>query len=184
MPDTMDKVAAANQINDFLKLVVAQGGLRLKYRIMVDPPGAADGEEFEQPWILVDFGGPDSSLLLDRGAELLRSLETLAHEILDLHPDEHDRVIFDSRNYRTTRLQELRLAAKVAAEEVRKNNAPYEFAPMSSRERRIVHLALRSQSDLHTESQGEGPGRRLVVFPAGYDPAKYKPMPVLSRRRR
>ncbi|HEX4424036.1 MAG TPA: R3H domain-containing nucleic acid-binding protein [Terriglobales bacterium] len=45
---------------------------------------------------------------------------------------------------------------------------PYEFSPMSSRERRIVHLALRDHSDLQTESQGEGSRRCLVVYPKDY----------------
>ena len=53
---------------------------------------------------------------------------------------------------------------------------PYEFAPMSSRERRIVHLALRDHADLHTESQGEGGRRCLVVYPKNYKPAS-KPAP-------
>jgi spoIIIJ-associated protein len=42
---------------------------------------------------------------------------------------------------------------------------------MSSRERRIVHLALREEADLHTESEGEGIRRRLVVYPKDYKPA-------------
>ncbi len=42
---------------------------------------------------------------------------------------------------------------------------------MSSRERRIVHLALRDQDDLHTESEGEGGRRCLVVYPKNYKPA-------------
>jgi spoIIIJ-associated protein len=42
---------------------------------------------------------------------------------------------------------------------------------MSSRERRIVHLALRDHADLHTESQGEGGRRCLVVYPKDYKPA-------------
>ena len=79
-------------------------------------------------------------------------------------------------NQRAMRIEELRLAAGVAAEKVRKTNMPYEFAPMSSRERRIVHLALRDHTDLHTESQGEGGRRCLVVYPKDYKPAS-KPVP-------
>jgi TrmH family RNA methyltransferase len=66
---------------------------------------------------------------------------------------------------------ELRMAATVAAEKVRRTGAPYEFTPMSSRERRIVHLALREDTDLRTESEGEGMGRRLVVYPKDYKAA-------------
>ena len=57
-----DKVAAANKINEFLQAVVTHGGLRLKYRIMVDPP-LPENRDWEKPEILVDFAGPDSPLL-------------------------------------------------------------------------------------------------------------------------
>jgi spoIIIJ-associated protein len=159
-----DKIAAANKINTFLQAVVTHGGLRLKYRILVDPPLAED-RDWERPEILVDFSGPDSALLLDRGGELLRALELLALEMLRLPSGEHEKICFDCRNHRSMRIRELRAAASVAAEKVRKTGTPYQFSPMSSRERRIVHLALRDETDLHTESQGEGMRRCLVVYP-------------------
>ncbi len=163
----MDKVAAANKINQFLQAVVTHGGLRLKYRIVVDPP-LPENRDWEKPDILVDFSGPDSTLLLDRGGELLRALELLALEILHLSSGEHEKVCFDCQNRRSMRIQELRAAATVAAEKVRKTGSPYTFSPMSSRERRIVHLALRDEADLRTESEGEGADRRLVVYPKDY----------------
>src|ERR1700752_2160444 len=149
-----DKLAAAKKINTFLQAVVNHGGLRLKYRIVVDPP-LPENRDWEKPEILVDFSGPDSPLLLDRGGELLRALELLALEMLRLPSGEHEKVSFDCQNHRSLRLEELRMAASVAAEKVRKTGTPYYFAPMSSRERRIVHLALRDHSDLRTESDGE-----------------------------
>ena len=165
-----DKLGAANKINEFLTGVVANGGLRLKYRITVDPP-LAEERDWERPEILVEFSGPDSPLLLERGAELLRAVELLALEILRLPGNEHEKICFDCMNHRAMRIEELRIAADVAAERVRKTGAPYEFAAMSSRERRIVHLALRDHSDLRTESQGEGARRCLVVYPKDYKSA-------------
>jgi spoIIIJ-associated protein len=178
-----DKVAAAHRINDLLKSIVASGGFRLKYRITVDPQLPED-RDWERPQILVEFAGPDGGALLERGAELLRSFEHLAQEMLRLGPDEHDQVVFDCQNYRTTRLEELRAAAQVAAERVRKTGMPYQFGPMTSRERRVVHLALRDESDLKTESAGEAGGRCVVLYPRDY---QGKPVEVktssFSRRR-
>jgi spoIIIJ-associated protein len=167
---TEDKIAAANKINEFLQGVVTKGGLRLKYRITVEPPVAQD-RDWEKPDILVEFVGPDSTLLLERNGELLRSLEVLAFEILRLPSGEHEKIVFDCMNQRSMRLEELRSAAVVAADKVRKTGVPYNFAPMSSRERRIVHLAMRDHSDLHTESEGEGQRRYVVVYPKDYKPA-------------
>jgi spoIIIJ-associated protein len=162
-----DKIAAAKKIDALLRGVVTHGGLHLKYRITVDPP-LTEERDWERPEILVELSGPDSPLVLERGGELLRAIETLAIEMLRLPGNEHEKINFDCMNQRALRLEELRLAAGVAADRVRKTNMPYEFAPMSSRERRIVHLALRDQSDLHTESQGEGGRRCLVVYPKDY----------------
>jgi spoIIIJ-associated protein len=162
-----DKIAAAKQINELLKGIVANAGLRLKYRISVDPPLAQE-RDWEKPEILVEFSGPDSGLLLERGAEVLRSIEVIAIEMLRLPSNEHEKISFDCMNHRAMRLEELRAAANVAAERVRKSGVPYRFAPMSSRERRIVHLALRDCDDLRTESEGEGARRMVVLMPKDY----------------
>ncbi len=162
-----NKLESANKINDLLNAVVSKGGLRLKYRITVDPP-IPEERDWERPEILVQFSGPDSLLLLERGAELLRALELLALEMLRLPGNEHEKISFDCMNHRSLRLEELRMAASVAAEKVRKTGAPYQFTPMSSRERRIVHLALRDFEDLRTESEGEGLRRFVVVYPKDY----------------
>ena len=176
-----DKIATAKKINELLTGIVKYGDFRLKYRITVDPP-VPDNRDWEHPVIVVDFSGADSPMLLERGAELLRSIETVVIESLKLGSEEHDRIAFDCMNYRSARLEELKLSADVAAEKVRKTKMPYSFAPMSSRERRVVHLALRDEADLRTESEGEGPQRHLVVYPKDY---KGKPaMPMMRRGRR
>ena len=166
-----DKIAAAKKIDEFLRAVVLKGGLRLKYRITVDPPLGED-RDWERPEILVEFSGPDAPLLLERGAELLRSIELLALEMLRLPGNEHEKISFDCMNHRSMRLEELRLAAGVAAERVRKTGTPYEFAPMSSRERRIVHLAVKDMPGVRTQSVGMGEERQVVIHPADAQPKK------------
>jgi len=163
----MDKIQAANQLNSFLGPVVRHAGFKLKYRITVDPP-IEDNREWERPEILVEFAGPDAQLLLERGGELLRSLELLAMEMLRLTGNEHEKISFDCMGHRKARLEELRLSARVAADKVRQTGSPYTFAPMSSRERRILHLALRDEQDLRTESAGEGLRRSVVLYPKNY----------------
>lgn len=159
-----DKIAAAKKIDALLKNLIASGSFRLRYRIMVDPP-VRDEREWERPVILVDLSGPDSELVLEHGGELLRAFENVAQEMLRLAPHEHEQVVFDCMGHRESRVQELKMAAGVAAERVRKTGVPYQFSPMTSRERRIIHLALRDQTDLKTESQGMGSHRSVVVLP-------------------
>ena len=162
-----EKIAAAKQINELLNNIVRLGGFRVKYRIAVDPP-VIQGAEWDKPAILVDFSGPDSGLLVARGGELLHALELVTVEAVGDMLDEHERISFDSLGFCQARNDELVMSAKVAAEKVRKSDAPYAFSPMNSRERRVVHLTLRDEEDLRTESEGEGPARRLVVYPKNY----------------
>jgi spoIIIJ-associated protein len=175
-----DKIAAAKKISELLNAVIAQGDFHLRYKITVDPPLTSD-REWEHPEILVELSGADSSLVLENGGELLRAFEHVSLEMLRLASDEHEKVSFDCQNFRSARLQELRLAADVAADRVRKSGMPYAFAPMSSRERRIVHLALRDFTDLRTESGGAAALRHVVVYPRDY--TGKPPAPPVSRRR-
>ena len=174
-----DKIATAKRISELLNSIIKFGDFRLKYKITVDPP-LPEERDWERPVILVELSGTDSPMLMERGAELLRSIEYLVLEALRAGSEEHEKVAFDALGFRAARFEELRMAATVAAEKVRQTGAPYSFAPMSSRERRIVHLALRDAEDLRTESQGEGPQRHLVVYPKDF---KGKPRPSLPSRR-
>src|ERR1700761_4369449 len=161
-----DHAASANKIAGFLQILVKTGGLRVKYRITAGG-GAADPDGLEAREIYVELAGPDAPVLTQRGGEVLRALEHVAAKIIRLEPEEHDKVSFDANNFKAIRARELRLAADTAAEKVRHNGQPYSFAPMSSRERRMLHLALRDYVDLETASSGEGPRRFVVVYPKG-----------------
>src|SRR5436853_497232 len=92
-----DKIAAANKVNELLKTVLTNSGLKLKYKIVVNPPSSGD-PSWTPPDIAVDFAGPDVPLLMERNATLMNSLETLAVKALRLEQDEHDRVSFDCQN--------------------------------------------------------------------------------------
>jgi spoIIIJ-associated protein len=182
MPIT-DKIATAKKIDALLKSMIINGGFRLRYRITVDPP-VADEREWERPKILVEFSGPDSELVLEHGGELLRAFETVTQETLRLAPNEHEQVVFDCMGHRESRVQELKMAAAVAAERVRKSGMPYQFSPMTSRERRIIHLALRDANDLKTESQGMGSQRYVVVLPKNAKPSVRTSSGAITFRRR
>lgn len=118
------------------------------------------------PEIIVNFSGPDTDLLLQRGGELLAALEYIAVKFLRLSPEERLGIAFDCGDYKSLRVEELRLTAATAAERVERSGQPFALNPMDARERRIVHLALRDHPAVRTESQGNGPFRKVVIFPA------------------
>jgi len=171
---------AAQQIATFLNAVVRLGGLRLKYRISAGPV-PEDSEHAGAEVLNVELLGQDAPLLTQRGGELLRSLEHIAIQILRLDVREHDLVSFDALNFKALRQQEIQRSAELAAERVRQTGTPYSFPPTNSRERRLLHLAVKNIEDVESASIGEGQERYLVVYPKGRTdlPA---PAPIMPTR--
>jgi len=161
-----DLSVAAAKVAELMRLLTTSGQLRLKYRITAGA-GAVDPAGVERRDIYVECKGPDSELLLSSDGELLRSLEHLAAKILRLEPEEHDRISFDANGFKAERANALRDAADEAIREVEETGEPFQFPPMKSRERRMLHLFLRD-SGLQTASSGEGPRRFVVLYPQGY----------------
>ena len=112
---------------------------------------------------LVNIDGRDSSLLLNEGGELLEAFQHLANQVFGRRLPKGERIVCDVQDFRSTREAELRAMARHAAERVRSTGTIFNFAPMNSNERRVIHLALSAEGDLHTESIGEGTARRVIV---------------------
>ncbi|WP_254063650.1 R3H domain-containing nucleic acid-binding protein [Granulicella sp. S190] len=175
----MDQGHAVKKVRDFLKVLTDTGSFDLQSNILAcnghvqpspDAPVSADSPVStgtpQTPLICVEFTGRDTSLLLARNGELLHALEHVAAKILRLEPEEHDLIFFDAEGFKAKRDRELHLSAETAIEQVRATNRPYSFPPMTSRERRMLHLAL-AKSGLPTASSGEGPRRFVILYPDG-----------------
>ena len=153
-----------SRIDGFLKPTLLNAGLDCNYE-MVDVHTSDD--DFETPDITVKFGGQDVDHLLTNKAELLLALEHVTMEMLRMPSEDHSRISFDANDYRLLRIEELRMSAQTAAEKVKRTGVPFRFNPMNSRERRVIHLALRGETAVRSESLGSGPSRQVVVYPAG-----------------
>jgi spoIIIJ-associated protein len=154
----------APRIDDFLRPILSSAGFEIDFEVQ---DGASSDDDFETPDVVVKFSGPDVDLLLSNKAELLLALEHVTLELLRAGSEDHSRISFDANDYRLLRIEELRMSAMTAAEKVKRTGMPFRFNPMNSRERRVIHLALRSESAVRSESLGSGPARQVVVYPAG-----------------
>ena len=169
--------ATGPKIDQFLSGILASAGFKLQFRLE-DARIAAD--DFETPDVVVKFSGADVDLLLANRAELLLALEHVTMEMLGAPSEDHSRISFDANDYRALRIEELRLSAVAAADKVKRTGVPFRFNPMNSRERRVIHLALRNEAAVRSESLGSGPSRQVVVYPAGMaslpePPRSYEP---------
>jgi len=153
-----------SRLDAFLRPTLRNAGFKVNYEIQdVEAPDDA----FETPDMVVRFSGPDVDLLLSNKAELLLALEHVTMEMLRMPSEDHSRISFDANDYRLLRIEELRLSAMTAAEKVKRTGMPFRFNPMNSRERRVIHMALRNEAAVRSESFGSGPARQVVVYPAG-----------------
>ncbi len=167
------------RITQFLRPLLDQCGFRVDYE-MADGQSADD--DFETPDVVVKFSGPDVDYLLGNRAELLLALEHVTMEALRMPSEDHSRVSFDANDYRLLRIEELRISAAAAAEKVKHTGQPFRFNPMNSRERRVIHLSLRNETAVRSESGGTGGFRHVVVYPAGMASLPDPPQPAFVRR--
>ena len=162
-PGAADFERYISLIESWLHEIIARSPFKLHFSLQKPSAQAEDAEELEY---VVDFAGADADLLLEKNATLLHALEHLALKAIRLDEEHVHRIAFECQDWRRTRMEELRLMARVAAERVIETGAPFVLNPMNPRERRIVHLALKDQRQVRTQSEGKGAERQVVIFPA------------------
>jgi spoIIIJ-associated protein len=151
-------------IESLLKQIIQQGGFALSFAIH---PALQESSDLESTEYVADFTGADADLLLERNGALLDALEHVVLKAVRLREEHLGKITFDCNDWRRLRTEELRLTAQVAAEQVVESGDPFTLSPMTPRERRIIHLALRDRPDLRTVSEGVGAERRVVILPVG-----------------
>ncbi|AER66448.1 single-stranded nucleic acid binding R3H domain-containing protein [Thermovirga lienii DSM 17291] len=110
----------------------------------------------------LNLTGKDAGIIIGRYGETLKALEYMANLVLR---DSMKRVNIDSDGYKERRLKSLEKLALAAAREATRKGRPVKLEPMSSWERRIIHLTLKDREDVTTNSQGVEPQRCVVVTP-------------------
>jgi spoIIIJ-associated protein len=115
---------------------------------------------------LVSVVGSTLDELVGPKGEVLDALQELTRLAVQRQTGLRTRIMLDVGGYRAHRREELTEVGRDAAEEVAKTGVPKRLAPMTAFERKIVHDAI-AAAGLRSESEGEDPDRRVVVFPAG-----------------
>jgi len=105
--------------------------------------------------------------LIGRKGERLSALQHLVNLMLSREMGAWTRVLVDVEDYRGRRERQLREIAERAAGRVVETGKMLQLEPMPALERRWIHLALRNNPDVATQSIGEEPNRRIVVLPRG-----------------
>ncbi len=109
--------------------------------------------------------GGNAGILIGRKGQTLDAMQFLTDKIINRQSEARVRVKVDVEGYIETRKSNLRHLALKMAEKAKKTGRPATINQMSAQDRRIVHLALKDDNRVRTQSMGDGYYRRLVIFP-------------------
>jgi len=115
--------------------------------------------------ILVDVTGKDLSILIGKRSETLNAFQYIARFIVSKERGENVTLVIDVEGYRTRRERQLRQLAHRMAEQAIKTGRKQTLEPMPPNERRIIHMELRDDGHVTTESFGEEPHRKVTIIP-------------------
>jgi spoIIIJ-associated protein len=115
--------------------------------------------------VLIDIEGKDLSFLIGRKAETINALQFVTSLIVGRELGRWVPLQIDVQHYRQRREDELRKLARRIADQVVSTGRKQALEPMPPNERRIVHIELRDNPKVETESVGEDPKRKVTVRP-------------------
>ena len=121
-----------------------------------------EGDEGE---LILDITGDDLAVLIGRHGKTLEALQFLVSSITVREIGYRYPVVIDVEGYKSLQRQKLESIARSAANRAVSQGKNISLRPMTPYERRIVHIALKNDSRVDTESEGEGTARHIVVFP-------------------
>ena len=126
--------------------------------------GEKDDDRSRVP-VKVDVTGKDLSILIGPQAETLNALQYIASLIVGKELGRSIPLVIDVEGYRVRRAQALQRLARTMADQAIQSGRRQALEPMPPNERRLVHIALRDDPQVYTESVGEDPRRKVMIIP-------------------
>lgn len=124
-------------------------------------------EETDQE-VRVDLYSESPEELTGTDGRVLSSIQFIVNRIVNRKAEARKHVLIDVDGFKERREEQLREDALSLVAQAVEAKKIFKMGPMNSRDRRIVHLALKDNTDVSTRSEGTGPNRRLLIIPRGY----------------
>jgi spoIIIJ-associated protein len=165
--EVSDRVASEDEtaVCEVVSELLARMGITAEV-IAVDNPSTVPLDEEEPATIFIDIVGRDLGNLIGRRGDHLSHIQYLVTMLANRRLETYTRIIVDVEGYRSRREESLVGLAERVARQVARTKRPMVLEPMPPNERRIIHLALRQNPEVTTQSSGEGNQRRITVEPS------------------
>jgi spoIIIJ-associated protein len=144
---------------DFIRMLLGKMSMDAEVSIAPD-----DGEGGENE-IRLEIEGPDAGRIIGKRGQVLEAIQYLTTRVAHRPGEERKHIAVDAEGYRARHEDQLSQMARKLAERVMTEGKIITFDPMSARDRRVVHMALKEVTGVRTESNGEGPDRRVQIIP-------------------
>jgi len=121
--------------------------------------------EAEEPYLQLDIYGSDVGPLIGRRGDTLDCIQYLVRLMVNQQLKQWKNIIVDIEHYKARRMEQLTQMSHRLARQVAETGRSFVMEPMPANERRLVHLALRHNPDVATESLGDGERRQVQIVP-------------------
>jgi spoIIIJ-associated protein len=155
--------ALHDDVRDLVTRLVDAMGLQVEVKLA----------DLEDGSVRVDLVGADGAELLHRRGEALDALQHLVNTAYRRALGPSQRIVVDTQGFRHTKDVELQMMARFMVERAKSTGVPQELGPLNSYARRVVHLEVARDSEVTSESQGDG--QLKVVIIARRTPLKAAP---------
>jgi spoIIIJ-associated protein len=148
-----------------LERVIATGKEALQRLVDFITENSQIGIEMVGQRVVYKVEGGNSGMLIGKRGQTLEAIQYLVEKIVNKQNEHRVRVLVDVEGYLKTRKSNLQKLAAKMAEKAQKTQKPVTIGQMNAYDRRTVHLHLKSNSAVRTQSVGEGYYRKLIIFP-------------------
>lgn len=165
-PTNTDDIAVLSR--QFLEELLKRMDIHAYVTAVTSRVPSQQGDKEEETLTLHVEGADEQAmgLMIGRRGETLQSLQFLVNMLVSRHLRRWPQIVVDVGNYRQRRRESLEGLARRMAERVTQSGRSIMLEPMAAYERRIVHLALREDANVYTQSTGEGENRKIVIYPS------------------
>jgi len=144
---------------------VKAGSDALQQMVDAITTGASITVQAESEQILYNISSDDSAILIGKHGQTLDAIQYLVEKIVNRQNSDRFRVQVDIEGYLKNRKDSLKQLAERLAEKVKRTGKPASAGQMNAQDRKIVHMALKEDAAVRTQSMGTGLYRNLMIFP-------------------
>lgn len=138
--------------------------MKVRARVVTSYIESTD-ENRPEPTIFIEILGDDLSILIGRHSETLNAIQYISSLIISRELNHWVPLVIDIQGFRSRRERQLKQLAHRMADQAMHTGRKQVLEPMPANERRIIHMELRENPDVETESIGEEPYRKVTILP-------------------